>query len=87
MFKESNLLLELLIITTGKSIYILRHKFQLAVVQVNHPAASVAAIIMPSISRSRRASIPATDLAASTRLALDPVGCTKCQQDHRHQEG
>lgn len=65
----------------------LGHKFQLTVVQVNRLAASVLELIMLSISRSRRASIPAADLAASTRLSLDPVGYTKCQQDHRYQEG
>lgn len=60
MFKESNLLLELLIIT-GKSIYMLRHKYQPTVVQVNRPAASVPEFTMLSISRSRRASVPAAD--------------------------
>lgn len=67
--------------------YMLRHEFQPHVVQINHPTASVPELTMLSISRSRRASVPAADLAAPTRLSLDPVGCTECQQDHRHQEG
>lgn len=59
-----------------------RHKSQL-VVQVNHKATSLQKYVTLSSARCWRARDP----AASSRLALDPSGCTRCQQNPRHQEG